>query len=50
VVLRRLAASEPGFAIQHVTALTPFQRPADIAYYTTGLRLAGLPEGRVAVA
>jgi TolB-like protein len=49
VVLRRLAAAEPGFTIQHVMALPPFQRPADIAYYTTGLRLAGLPEGRVAI-
>jgi DNA-binding SARP family transcriptional activator len=50
VILRRLAAAEPGFTIQHVMALPPFHRPADIAYYTAGLRLAGLPEGRVAVA
>ena len=50
VLLRRLAVAEPGFNIQHVVTLPPFQRQADIAYYTAGLRLAGVPEGRVAVA
>jgi tetratricopeptide (TPR) repeat protein len=46
-ILRRLTGAEPAFNIQHVMALPPFQRPADIAHYTAGLRLAGLPEGRV---
>jgi DNA-binding SARP family transcriptional activator/Tfp pilus assembly protein PilF len=50
VVQRRLLVAEPGFTIQHVLAMPPFNRPADVAYYTNGLRLAGLPEGRAAVA
>ena len=49
VILRRLLAAEPGFNIQRVMAFPPFNRPNDISHYTIGLRLAGLPEGRVAV-
>ena len=48
-VSRRLLAAEPGFNIQQVMAQPPFNRPSDISHYTIGLRLAGLPEGRVAL-
>ncbi len=45
-VLRRLLVIEPGFAVQSVTQLAPFNRAADVAYYLAGLRLAGVSEGR----
>jgi DNA-binding SARP family transcriptional activator len=49
-ILRRLATAEPGFNIEQVMTLPPFHRQSDITHYTAGLRLAGLAEGRVAIA
>lgn len=45
-VLRRLLTVEPGFTVQNVLQLPPFNRTPDLAYYVTGLRLAGVAEGR----
>ncbi len=50
ILLRRLLAAEPGFTIQSVLNLSPFNRPADMSHYMAGLRLAGLPEGHTLVA
>jgi TolB-like protein/tetratricopeptide (TPR) repeat protein len=37
-------ALKPGFSIQHFMGREPFRNPADAAYVTESLRLAGLPE------
>ncbi len=41
----RLLGLEPGFTVQTATQRSPLMRAEDLAHYTEGLRLAGLPEG-----
>ena len=43
-VMARLLQTDPALRVSNLKELTPLRRPEDMARYTEGLRLAGLPE------
>jgi hypothetical protein len=42
--MARLREIDPALRVSNLRDLTPLQRSEDIAKYTEGMRLAGLPE------
>ena len=49
-LLRRLLHAQPEFSIEFYASQCALDRPSDLAHLLAGLRLAGAPEGRAAVA
>jgi hypothetical protein len=42
--MKRLRQIDPGLRISHLKERHPIRRPADLARFVEGLRMAGLPE------